>query len=79
MDITDYENIEGLRLKVEKDLGPVDILINNAAILPLVSLQEGTTREIQRIVDVNLTANLIVSNTFKRNFFFFLNSFNSKH
>lgn len=65
MDITDSEAIEKLRSQIENDLGPVDILINNAAILPLLSFREGSIKEVQRIVDVNITANFIVrSNCF---------------
>lgn len=60
MDITDTDAIEELRKRVESDLGPVDILINNAAIIPLLSLREGTHKEVKRIVDVNITANYIV-------------------
>lgn len=60
MDITDNDAIEKLRLQIENDLGPVDILVNNAAILPLLSFQKGSHEEVQRIVDVNITANYIV-------------------
>lgn len=60
MDIADFENLEKFRSQVEKDIGPIDILINNAAIIPMLSLQESTNKDILRIVDVNITANYIV-------------------
>lgn len=41
-------------------MGPVDILINNAGLMPLLSLREGSEKEIQRIVDVNVTSNYYV-------------------
>lgn len=61
MDITDNNAVEQLRIKIENDLGAVDILINNAALMPLMSLREGSHQEVRRIVDVNITANYIVS------------------
>lgn len=60
MDITDCDAIENLRVQVENDLGPVDMLINNAAIMSLLSFREGSHKEVRRIADVNITANYIV-------------------
>lgn len=39
---------------------PVDILVNNAGILPMLSLREGTEKEVERIIQVNITAQLFV-------------------
>lgn len=61
--MTDYEAVQTLRKQIEIDLGSVDILINNAGLMPLLSVREGTEKEIQRIVDVNITANYYVSST----------------
>lgn len=61
MDVSDFEKVQHLRKQIEKDLGSVDILISNAGLMPLLSLREGTEKEIQRIVDVNILANLYVS------------------
>lgn len=59
--MADYEAVQTLRKQIEIDLGSVDILINNAGLMPLLSMREGTEKEIQRIVDVNITANYYVS------------------
>lgn len=40
---------------------PVDILINNAGIVPMLSLREGTDKEVERIVQVNITAQFHVN------------------
>jgi all-trans-retinol dehydrogenase (NAD+) len=50
-----------LKEQVENEMGHVDILINNAGILPLLSLREGTEEQVQRIVDVNLTSHIWVN------------------
>ena len=54
LDVTSTESFEAFLAAVERDLGPLDVLINNAGIMPvgpLVSETESTTR---RMVDVNL-------------------------
>lgn len=61
MDVSDFERLQQLRKQIENDLGPVDIVISNAGLMPLLSLREGTEKEIQRIVDVNVTSNFYVS------------------
>lgn len=63
MDVSDFERVQQLRKQIENDLGPVDIVISNAGLMPLLSLREGTEEEIQRIVDVNVTSNFYVSNS----------------
>lgn len=64
LDITDHDGAQKLCKKIEEDLAPVDILVNNAAILPLLSLREGAHEEVKRIIDVNVTANLIMTRIF---------------
>lgn len=49
-----------LKCDIERDIAPVDILINNAGIMPLLSIREGTEIEIERIVKVNITSHYIV-------------------
>lgn len=61
LDISDYDEALKVSAQIEKDLGPVDILVNNAAIIPLLSFREGSIKEVQRIVNVNVTGNFIVS------------------
>lgn len=56
VDVSKYEEVQSLRHNIEKDLGPVDILINNAGLLANVSLMEGKAEDIQRIINVNLTS-----------------------
>lgn len=60
IDVSDGSAVRALRKQIEIDIGPVDILINNAGLMPLLSLREGTEEEIERIVKVNVTANYFV-------------------
>lgn len=60
VDVSSAEQIEKLKNDIESSLGPVDILVNNAGILPLISLREGSPKDIQKIIDVNLTSHFWV-------------------
>lgn len=62
IDVSDYKAVKLLRSDIESTLGPVDILINNAGILPILSLREGTHHDLQKIIDVNLTSHFWVNN-----------------
>jgi all-trans-retinol dehydrogenase (NAD+) len=61
LDVGNYASVEACRANIERDLGPVDILVNNAGILPLASLREGKPSDLERIINVNLTAHIWVS------------------
>ncbi|XP_059620824.1 uncharacterized oxidoreductase YoxD-like [Phlebotomus argentipes] len=54
VDVSDSGQVEKLHEVVVNDLGVVDILINNAAILPLMSFREGTPSDVEKIIKVNL-------------------------
>jgi NAD(P)-dependent dehydrogenase (short-subunit alcohol dehydrogenase family) len=60
LDVSDYTAIKRLKEDVEKTMGYVDILVNNAGIIPLISLREGSHEDIQKIINVNLTAHFWV-------------------
>ncbi|XP_062543341.1 uncharacterized oxidoreductase YoxD-like [Armigeres subalbatus] len=65
VDVGDQRSIEQLKIEVEAALGPVDILVNNAGLLAMLSLSEGTTQDVQRIVDVNFTSHIWAIRAFK--------------
>jgi len=60
-DVSVFSAVKELNKSVEADIGPVDILVNNAAVLPLVSLREGTDQDLDRIIDVNFKSHVWVS------------------
>uniref|UniRef100_A0AAG5D643 Hydroxysteroid 17-beta dehydrogenase 11 n=1 Tax=Anopheles atroparvus TaxID=41427 RepID=A0AAG5D643_ANOAO len=53
-DIASSEEVDRLRLAVETKLGPVDVLVNNAGLLAVLSLSEGKATDLERIINVNL-------------------------
>lgn len=61
VDVANYEEIVALKERIKTDLGDVDILINNAGLLPRVSLLQGNPEDILRIVKVNLVSYIWVS------------------
>lgn len=61
VDVEDYEAIKQLKTDVETQFGCVDILVNNAGILPLISLREGSHRDIEKIINVNLRSHFWVN------------------
>jgi NAD(P)-dependent dehydrogenase (short-subunit alcohol dehydrogenase family) len=54
LDVTDRESVGAFLDSVERDLGPLDVLINNAGIMPLGSFVEETDASAQRQLDINV-------------------------
>ncbi|XP_059609787.1 uncharacterized oxidoreductase YoxD-like [Phlebotomus argentipes] len=54
------ENDEVMRLQenIEKEMGFVDILVNNAGLMPLLSIREGSSAEIERIIHTNFHSHI---------------------
>ena len=55
-DLSTVENIQPMVAEAEKLLGPVDILINNAAIFEPISWEKITEKDWDRFLDTNLKA-----------------------
>lgn len=55
-DVTSRDNVLQTAKEVEKNVGEVTILINNAGIMPTHSLEDHTEAEIKKIMDVNVMA-----------------------
>lgn len=64
VDVADVDQVKRLKCDIERDIAPVDILINNAGLIPLLSLREGSEAEIERIVRVNITSQFFVNSIF---------------
>jgi len=55
LDITNREKIVSMHEAVKRDLGPVDILVNNAAVVkPNIYVNSETDELVQKIIDVNI-------------------------
>lgn len=54
LDVTDRSSFRRFLDQVEGDLGPIDVLINNAGIMPVTAFAEEGEDSIQRQVNINL-------------------------
>jgi NAD(P)-dependent dehydrogenase (short-subunit alcohol dehydrogenase family) len=55
LDVTSRESFDGFLTEVESRLGPLDVLINNAGIMPIGPFIEETDATAARMIDINLT------------------------
>lgn len=60
-DISNLSSIEKLKTDIEKEIGPVDIVVNNAGMILVDRFLNSTVDQMARCVDVNLTSNFKVS------------------
>ena len=65
-DVAKRADVEPMFEKVWKDLGPVDVLVNNAGIETIVPFLELTDEQWTRLVDVNLRGAWLCSQVFCR-------------
>lgn len=54
LNVTDRESFDRFADGVENQLGPLDVLINNAGIMPLGALKDETDETARRQIDINL-------------------------
>ena len=60
-DVTKEDQVQELVAKVEKDLGPVNILVNNAGIIKRIPMTDMKVEEFRQVIDIDLTAPFIMS------------------
>lgn len=56
LDVTDPDSFDRFLDAVERDLGPLDVLVNNAGVMPLSALLDEDDATTARILDVNVRA-----------------------
>jgi NAD(P)-dependent dehydrogenase (short-subunit alcohol dehydrogenase family) len=54
LDVTDAEGFRGFLDQVEADLGPIDVLVNNAGIMPVGHLHEESEALARRMFEINV-------------------------
>src|SRR5437763_1647083 len=54
LDVTDRESFAGFLDEVERQLGPLDVLVNNAGIMPVGPFETETDESARRLVDINV-------------------------
>lgn len=60
-DVTDSEAAEQFVDRIEKEIGPIDILVNNAALMKRVPLVDMDPADFRKIIDVDLVGPFIMS------------------
>jgi len=60
-DVTDPEQVERNVAAIEREVGPIDVLVNNAGIQRRAPLEEQTLSDWRDVLEVNLSAVFIVS------------------
>ncbi|MEM9986537.1 MAG: gluconate 5-dehydrogenase [Bacteroidota bacterium] len=60
-DVTDENAVEAAIQRIEDEVGPIDVLVNNAGIIKRVPLVEMETRDFQAVLNVDLVAPFMVS------------------
>src|SRR5690606_29930793 len=60
-DVTDDEAARSFVDKIEAEVGPIDILVNNAAVTKRVPAEDFETADFRRIIDVDLAGPFIMS------------------
>jgi NAD(P)-dependent dehydrogenase (short-subunit alcohol dehydrogenase family) len=66
VDVTDGAAFSAFLDRVEQELGPIDVLVNNAGIMPLSKWQEETEETAAAVISVNLLANITNSKEYVR-------------
>lgn len=60
-DVTDEKGVQAMVAQIEKEVGVIDILINNAGIIKRVPMMEMSVEDFRQVIDVDLNAPFIVS------------------
>ena len=67
VDVSNSDAINNLRHSISQDFGSIDILINNAGIIPFDSLLEQSPAIIEKIIKVNVLSTILVKTMFSFN------------
>ena len=62
-DVTDEEAVKELVAKIEKEVGDINILVNNAGIIKRIPMHEMSAAEFRQVIDVDLNAPFICAKT----------------
>ncbi|MCV6630122.1 MAG: SDR family oxidoreductase [Flavobacteriaceae bacterium] len=64
VDVSNWEQVEATAATIKKDIGMVDVLINNAGIVVGKYFSEHSIQDITRTIDINANAPMIVTSVF---------------
>lgn len=60
-DVSDYDSVKEIIPRIEEEVGPIDILINNAGIQRRAPLSEMTMEEWTQVIQINLSSVFYIS------------------
>lgn len=60
-DVTDEAQVQALVARIEREVGVIDILFNNAGIIKRIPMCEMSAEDFRKVIDVDLTAPFIVA------------------
>jgi gluconate 5-dehydrogenase len=63
LDVTDEEAVESTIPVIEEEVGPIDVLVNNAGIIKRIPILEMNSQEFRQVLDVTLTGQFIMAKT----------------
>lgn len=66
LDVTDEAAVDSVIPEIEKEAGPIDILVNNAAIIKRIPILDMTADDFRQVIDVNLTGQFIMAKAVAR-------------
>lgn len=60
-DVTDEAGVNAMVAQIEKEVGVIDIVVNNAGIIKRIPMHEMTAAEFRQVIDIDLNGPFIVS------------------
>ncbi len=60
-DVTNEEQVNAMVARIEKEVGKINILVNNAGIIKRIPMHEMTAAEFRQVIDIDLNGPFIVS------------------
>ena len=60
-DVTNEEQVNAMVAQIEQEVGPINILVNNAGIIKRIPMHEMAAAEFRQVIDIDLNGPFIVS------------------
>ena len=60
-DVTNEEQVNAMVAQIEQEVGPINILVNNAGIIKRIPMHEMTAAEFRQVIDIDLNGPFICS------------------
>ena len=60
-DVTNEEQVNAMVAQIEQEVGPINILVNNAGIIKRIPMHEMTAAEFRQVIDIDLNGPFIMS------------------